>query len=411
MKMAVNKVVYNTEDGEQTLIDLTEDTVTADTLAEGVTAHSASGEVIVGTMASGTPLAEPKEVNFWDYDGTCLYSYTLAEIQNLTVLPSLPSHDGLICQGWNWTLAEIKALGRGVEVGANYITDDGKTRLYITLAAEGRTTVPLHIYQTASNGVEIDWGDGATETITGTGNVNTSHTYASIGSYVISLAVSTGAMLLGNSASYCIIGSTDVTANPYLSALKKVEIGASMPRANPGGFYSCYAMETITIPNSLGNVLANSFAGCNALKCVNLPKGIQNIYSTAFHNCHSLQTITMPSEVLLLGGYFVSNCYVLERVTIPSCPKIDTYAFYNCKSLSSVAVPSAVSSIGDTAFNSCNSAAVFDFTHHTAVPTLASVNAFTGIASDCKIKVPAALYNEWIAATNWTTYADRIVGV
>lgn len=50
MKMAVNKVVYNTEDGEQTLIDLTEDTVTADTLAEGVTAHSASGETIVGTM-------------------------------------------------------------------------------------------------------------------------------------------------------------------------------------------------------------------------------------------------------------------------------------------------------------------------------------------------------------------------
>ena len=48
--MAVNKVIYNTDDGEHTLIDLTEDTVTADTLAEGATAHSASGETIVGTM-------------------------------------------------------------------------------------------------------------------------------------------------------------------------------------------------------------------------------------------------------------------------------------------------------------------------------------------------------------------------
>lgn len=48
--MAVNKVIYNTEDGEQTLIDLTEDTVTAATLAEGATAHSANGETIVGTM-------------------------------------------------------------------------------------------------------------------------------------------------------------------------------------------------------------------------------------------------------------------------------------------------------------------------------------------------------------------------
>lgn len=47
--MAVNKVVYNTANGAETLIDLTEDSVTPETLAEGVTAHDASGEVIVGT--------------------------------------------------------------------------------------------------------------------------------------------------------------------------------------------------------------------------------------------------------------------------------------------------------------------------------------------------------------------------
>lgn len=41
-----NKVIY---DG-QTLIDLTGDTVTADSLRVGVTAHNAAGEVIVGTF-------------------------------------------------------------------------------------------------------------------------------------------------------------------------------------------------------------------------------------------------------------------------------------------------------------------------------------------------------------------------
>ena len=50
--MAVNKVVMNTANGEETLIDLTGDTVTADTLAEGVTAHDASGARIVGTMSA-----------------------------------------------------------------------------------------------------------------------------------------------------------------------------------------------------------------------------------------------------------------------------------------------------------------------------------------------------------------------
>ena len=52
--MAVNKVVFNTADGEQTLIDLTGDSVTPETLAEGVTAHDASGARIVGTMQAGS---------------------------------------------------------------------------------------------------------------------------------------------------------------------------------------------------------------------------------------------------------------------------------------------------------------------------------------------------------------------
>lgn len=47
--MAVNKVVYNGE----TLVDLTNDSVTPETLAEGVTAHDKSGAVITGTMSAG----------------------------------------------------------------------------------------------------------------------------------------------------------------------------------------------------------------------------------------------------------------------------------------------------------------------------------------------------------------------
>lgn len=47
--MPVNKVIYS----GQTLIDLTEDSVTPETLAEGVTAHNAAGERITGIMAGG----------------------------------------------------------------------------------------------------------------------------------------------------------------------------------------------------------------------------------------------------------------------------------------------------------------------------------------------------------------------
>ncbi len=44
--MAVNKVVYN----KKTLIDLTADTVNADSLLYGKIAHTASGERITGAM-------------------------------------------------------------------------------------------------------------------------------------------------------------------------------------------------------------------------------------------------------------------------------------------------------------------------------------------------------------------------
>lgn len=47
--MAVNKVIY----GGNTLVDLTGDTVTANDLAEGITATGANGDKVVGVMTKG----------------------------------------------------------------------------------------------------------------------------------------------------------------------------------------------------------------------------------------------------------------------------------------------------------------------------------------------------------------------
>ena len=48
--MGVNKVTLNTPTGEEVVVDFSNDTVTAETLADGVTAHGADGEEIVGTL-------------------------------------------------------------------------------------------------------------------------------------------------------------------------------------------------------------------------------------------------------------------------------------------------------------------------------------------------------------------------
>ena len=48
----VNKVIYN----NNTLIDLSSDTVTAASLESGVTAHGASGVSITGTLVKAIPI-------------------------------------------------------------------------------------------------------------------------------------------------------------------------------------------------------------------------------------------------------------------------------------------------------------------------------------------------------------------
>ena len=85
--------------------------------------------------------------------------------------------------------------------------------------------------------------------------------------------------------------------------------------------------------------------------------------------------------------------------------------FYNCYSLSSLVIPSGIKSIGINTFYNCYSAGYYDFSSHTFVPTLLNYNAFTGIPSDCKIRVPTELYDKWILASNWSKYTDYIEAV
>jgi hypothetical protein len=60
-------------------------------------------------------------------------------------------------------------------------------------------------------------------------------------------------------------------------------------------------------------------------------------------------------------------------------------------------------------FGYCVSCAYFDFSEHNAIPTLSASDAFNGINDSAKIIVPDDLYDEWIAATNWSSLASKIV--
>ena len=79
--------------------------------------------------------------------------------------------------------------------------------------------------------------------------------------------------------------------------------------------------------------------------------------------------------------------------------------------MTSVTIGNSVTNIGQMAFYDCTNLTEIDFSTHTTVPTLNSTTAFDNTSANLAIKVPLALVDEWKAATNWSTYADKIMGV
>lgn len=378
---------------------------------------------------------EEKEVNFYDYDGTILYSYTVEEAQALTSLPPLPSHDGLVCQGWNWTLQGLKSLNRAMNVGAVYITDDGKTRLYLNIATTHQREVTLHIRQTVTNGVTIDWGDGtATETVSGTGNVNVTHMYAQTGRYVVSLDVTSGELEFGSySISYSLIGEMTDTAGYKRVVLEKVEIGEGVRKIGYYSFHNSWGLEYITIPNNVIQISdAYTLSGCRTLNFAVIPLNVTRLGVLAFGDdinikgvclsencktfdtyvfseCENIKSLKIPNGFSLINNGVFSSCKAIKEIFIPeSATSIGISAFRTCRCVTEITIPSQVSSIGTTAFQYCYGMQKMKFLP-TTPPTVTNVNAFDNLPTTCVVEVPKGTLATYQAATNYGGIAAQMV--
>ena len=386
------------------------------------------------------PTVYEKAVNFYDYDGTLIYSFTKEECLSLTELPKLPTQNGLVCQEWNWSLEGLQnyvsKYGR-CSVGATYITDNGATRFYITLKTNAQLEFSIAFTQSFGTGVDIDWGDGSpVETIKQLGRSNIAHTYAEIGSYIVSLMPADGDVLgiSWDTSNTNIIGQYTTTAYQYKrSVVRRVELGKNITSFGSYTLNSFPNLTNVTLPKAITHL--GHYTIVTGASTVILPKKVTSIGTYAFYAAANIRNLIYSETPVLFPSAFAYGVTSLEKAYLPEgkteianqafqgCSSlvdiiipdgittIGTSAFNSCRSLSVIEFPSSISTIGNTAFSNCNGMRVYDFTKHTTVPTLASADVFTNIHADCEIHVPANLYEDWISATNWSVYADKIKGV
>lgn len=296
------------------------------------------------------------------------------------------------------------------------VIGDGKTYLYIKIAEKGRMNVPLYFSQTVANGVTIDWGDGsATQTLSGTGNTNTTHTYADTGEYVISLNPADGCKLgLGHGKSdFCVMGPSSLyNANyGYAQMLVAVEWGHKSSVTNYA-FYNCRSLKTFIITAPLVSIYFNAyvFYNCSSLADLRFASDLPVILTNnSLYGCTSLERLEF-SSLMHSGSCTDALMYSgVKKIIIHGTAEFGQSCLENMPNLVSVEVLGNVSYVQDKAFMGNFFATLYNFSHCTSVPTLRSTLAFSSIPSDCKIVVPDALYDEWIAATNWSSYASYIV--
>lgn len=349
----------------------------------------------IETGGSGSTSISAKDVNFRDYDGTIVASYSAADFANLTALPANPSHDGLTAQGWNWSLTDAKtyvAKYGKLEIGQMYITNDGKTRVYIHLE-QGRTSPMLGVCPNGT--VDVDWGDGtAHDTLTGTSETTVqwtqNHVYIAPGDYVIKLTVTGSMGFYGTSSNYAgllrFTPEWDGRNYTYRNAIKRIEIGNSVTSIGAYAFSYCHSLMSVTISDNITSIDTYAFSNCYHLVNVIIPNNITSIGTYAFYYCYNLASVTIPNNVTSIDSYVFGYCGSLANVTIPdSVTSIGSGTFYYCHGLKNITIPDKVTDIGVSTFYDCKSLA-----NITIPDSVTSINsyAFYGCKSLANITIP-----------------------
>ena len=396
-------------------------------------------------------LTIPKDVDFIDFDGRLLYSYTAQEFLALTALPANPSYSGLTAQGWNWTLTDAKEyVGQwgALVIGQNYTTDDGKTRAYLhvnQLQVDNAFPIDVYLQAVSSGSGTIYWGDGDTSAITsGTGYKRLSHTYASAGDYKIEIEITSGTFSAGYHGSWQnFIGGSANGNNTYgrlNGSVYKIEIGSGFTGFGRQPFSWNVNLESVSIPTNITgfNDTGGPDGGClgtMAMKGIVFPAGFQGKNNNMFGNGgtgFNLRYISVPKSATIFGIKETTTDLLLRKLTLPpqESAKPNIKLGY-VRDLTHFVMPGTYNTLID---GTCEGSLIKKFTIPatvttlqtdcliynyfleelhilpTTVPTMNNTRALNGLSSNAVIYVPYSedhsILEAYQTATNWSTFAS-----
>ena len=343
--MAIAKIIFNNEN----FIDLTNDTLSAETVHDDFVAFGADGVSVTGEEpypSQENEIIEKKLVSYSNEGLTSVNTYGFIWQQRLVniYLPNITSIGG-------YGFYHCEALP---SVNFPKVTSIGEYAFHTTALSSIdfplTTSIGNYAFYDCTSLTAADMSS-----LTSIGNY---------GFYGCTSLASFSAPSLTSVGTYCF--------NDCIS-LSSLDM-SSMTSIGNYSFYNCSSLSNINILNitSIGN---SSFYGCSSLQNIESSK-VTSIGNGAFQNCTNLQSAILPKLKTLGEGSFRSCTQLVTTnfLSLTGCGSGGS-TFNGCSKIPSLVVPSYTGTVNSDFAANCSSLTAIDFGSPSSIGSLSFRNS------------------------------------